>query len=710
MKPTANGTNPCVWLPVFSSDGRPSGVPVGRSPRQQVASMAVRPVEVKTKIGQAPATTSARHGTTPDGMARTQGWGRLYARLEPWAKRLILITYDAVTINLVVGLALWLRFEGNIPWAYLSQYLRVAVVYTFISLVAFYFLGLYNSIWEYASIDEALAAAKGAVAGALALAVLLHLPPARGFPRSVIAMTLFLNYLAIVGGRVSVRVARRVQALAEIRGLRDPKRVLIVGAGQAGVMTLRELQRHPELGYRPVGFVDDDQRKRGLRIHGVPVLGTSGDLKNLVQRKACNEVIVAMPAAGPGPVRRVVEQCASLGVKIKTLPGVYELIDGKVTVNQIRDVSLEDLLGREPVRVNLEEIAAYLEGERVLVTGAGGSIGSELCRQIARLRPESLLMLDNHENGVYELDLELAARDPGPWGTGERPGGSEKPLKRTVIIADIRDREKIETVFKTFQPTVVFHAAAHKHVPLMEAYPEEAIKTNVHGTKNVADMAAQYGTKRFVLISTDKAVNPKSVMGATKRMAELIIQSYNGSTPCRFVAVRFGNVLGSAGSVVPIFKAQIARGGPVTVTHPEMTRYFMTIPEAVALVLQAGGMGEGGEVFILDMGKPIRINMLARQLITLSGFVPDEDIKIMYVGTRPGEKLYEELLTGDEDQVATKHNRIFMAKSEQAGTDFNSLLALIHENHASLSLLNALTAFTLARNRVVGVEFVNENE
>lgn len=606
-------------------------------------------------------------------MGQAEPRGTVYERLSPWAKKLIMLAYDAATINLVVIFGLLLRFDNDVPWSYFQRYLIVAAPYTLVSLIAFYFLGLYHSIWEYASVDEALAAVKGALASTLALGMLLYLPPSQGFPRSVVLIALFLNFLALAGGRMSIRIARRLQVMADMHDLRDPKRVIIVGAGQAGAMTLRELQRHPELGYRPVGFVDDDPHKRGLRINGVPVLGTSDDLKAVAQRLACNEVIVAMPAAGAGPVRRVVQDCASLGVKIKTLPGVYELIDGKVTVNQIREVSLEDLLGREPVCVNLAEIAAYLEGERVLVTGAGGSIGSELCRQIARLRPESLLMLDNHENGVYELDLELAGRASVPVGADGRPASSENALKRTVIIADIRDREKIESVFKTFQPTVVFHAAAHKHVPLMEAYPEEAIKTNVYGTKNVADMAAQNGTKRFVLISTDKAVNPKSVMGATKRMAEMIIQSYDGLTPCRFVAVRFGNVLGSTGSVVPIFKAQIASGGPVTVTHPEMMRYFMTIPEAVALVLQAGGMGRGGEVFVLDMGNPVKIDELARQLITLAGFTPGRDIDIVYSGIRPGEKLKEELLTGEEERMATQHNRIFVARTEVNETELESI-------------------------------------
>lgn len=619
--------------------------------------MAVRQIDVKTKVK----------------MGQAEPRGTVYERLSPWAKKLIMLAYDAATINLVVIFGLLLRFDNDVPWSYFQRYLIVAAPYTLVSLIAFYFLGLYHSIWEYASVDEALAAVKGALASTLALGMLLYLPPSQGFPRSVVLIALFLNFLALAGGRMSIRIARRLQVMADMHDLRDPKRVIIVGAGQAGAMTLRELQRHPELGYRPVGFVDDDPHKRGLRINGVPVLGTSDDLKAVAQRLACNEVIVAMPAAGAGPVRRVVQDCASLGVKIKTLPGVYELIDGKVTVNQIREVSLEDLLGREPVCVNLAEIAAYLEGERVLVTGAGGSIGSELCRQIARLRPESLLMLDNHENGVYELDLELAGRASVPVGADGRPASSENALKRTVIIADIRDREKIESVFKTFQPTVVFHAAAHKHVPLMEAYPEEAIKTNVYGTKNVADMAAQNGTKRFVLISTDKAVNPKSVMGATKRMAEMIIQSYDGLTPCRFVAVRFGNVLGSTGSVVPIFKAQIASGGPVTVTHPEMMRYFMTIPEAVALVLQAGGMGRGGEVFVLDMGNPVKIDELARQLITLAGFTPGRDIDIVYSGIRPGEKLKEELLTGEEERMATQHNRIFVARTEVNETELESI-------------------------------------
>lgn len=597
------------------------------------------------------------------------------ARVHALGRRLILAAADALLLNAAALLAYLIRFEGNPPPAHLYQYEAVAVPFTLLSLAAFFLSGLYSSLWRYASVDEVFTVLRGTTASAGVLALLVYglpalgrwaglevLAEARGFPRSIVILTWLLATILIGGLRFSVRLSRRaarmwrrgfVPAAGNGHGA-GGRRVLIVGAGDAGSLVARELGKHAEMGYEPVGFLDDDPRKQGLRVHGLPVLGTRQALPDVVARLGVAEVLIAMPSAPGRVIREIVEACRELPVKIRTLPGMYELVNGSVSVKQIRDVQIEDLLGREPVEIDLGEVAGYLRGRRVLVTGAGGSIGSELCRQAARFQPRELLLLDHSENGLFEVLLELEHRFPD--------------LRRRVIVADVRDQEKIEREFALHRPEVVFHAAAHKHVPLMEAHPDEAVKTNIFGTKHVAEAALRHGARRFVLISTDKAVNPSSVMGATKRVAEMIVQALDaerrqrdpGGT--RFVAVRFGNVLGSRGSVVPLFKEQIARGGPVTVTHPEMRRYFMTIPEAVQLVIQAGAMGEGGEIFILDMGEPVRILDLAENLIRLSGFEPGVDIPIVITGPRPGEKLFEEILTAEEGVLTTRHKRIHVGR------------------------------------------------
>ncbi|MGE5590097.1 MAG: polysaccharide biosynthesis protein [Bacillota bacterium] len=589
---------------------------------------------------------------------------------------MILLASDALLVNAGVFFALLIRFEGNPPHRYLQEYGKVAVAFTLMTLVVFLLAGLYSSLWRYASVDDVFTILRGTMLSTLALFLLIYALPAlaheagwssagfvKSFPRSVIILTFLLNTILVGGLRFSIRYARRTAWASRSRfpwsstgdrgaGARRGHRTLIVGAGDAGALVARELAKHQELGYEPLGFVDDDPYKQRMKVHGLPVLGTRQDLPRLVRDLDVAELIIAMPSAAGRVVREVVASVRDLHVKVKTLPGMYELLDGTVSISQIREVQIEDLLGREPVAVNLEEIAGYLSGERVLVTGAGGSIGSELCRQVASFRPRQLILLDHGENGVFETSLHLRHSFPD--------------LEATVVIADVRDRDKILQVFEHYRPEVVFHAAAHKHVPLMEAQPDEAIKTNVFGSKNVADAAFQVRAKRFVMISTDKAVNPSSVMGATKRVAEMVVQALDGErrrldpSGTRFVAVRFGNVLGSRGSVVPVFKEQIARGGPVTVTHPDMRRYFMTIPEAVQLVIQAGAMGEGGEIFILDMGEPVRILDLAENLIRLSGLEPGVDIPIVFTGPRRGEKLYEELMTADEDTVSTRHKRIYI--------------------------------------------------
>jgi len=416
-------------------------------------------------------------------------------------------------------------------------------------------------------------------------------------------------------------------------------------------MVAKELANHPEIGKRAVGFIDDDPSKANSVLMGLPVLGTRDGIRRVIHDYGVNEVIVAMPSAPGGVIRATMDACKDLKVRIKTLPGVYELVDGKVSVKQLRDIQIEDLLGREPVDLDLDQIGAYLAGQTVLVTGAGGSIGSEICRQITRFKPKSIVLLGHGENSIFEIEQELDRRHPG---------------QHTVaVIADVRDEHRIGRVFEQYKPDVVFHAAAHKHVPLMEANPEEALTNNVFGTRNVARAADKHGSKRFVMISTDKAVNPISVMGMSKRVAEMVVQAIGSTSRTKFMAVRFGNVLGSRGSVVPMFRKQIAEGGPVTVTHPDMTRYFMTIPEAVQLVIQAGAMGHGGEVFVLDMGEPIKITRLAEEIIRLSGMEPGKDMEIVYTGVRPGEKLFEEILTTEEVATTTRHKKIFVAKDAE---------------------------------------------
>jgi len=426
------------------------------------------------------------------------------------------------------------------------------------------------------------------------------------------------------------------------------RNVMVIGAGEAGSLVIQEFKKHPDLKMRPVVLIDDDINKHGMRIHGVRVYGGRHIIPEMVQKKNIKEIIIAMPSVDRFQIREIVSICSETKCKLRIVPGVYELLDGKVSIKRLRDVKIEDLLGREPVKVNLEEISGYLKDKVVLVTGGGGSIGSELCRQIARFKPKELLIFDISENNIYNLEFDLKNLFPD--------------LKYTALIGSIRDRARLEYIFDKYRPNVVFHAAAHKHVPLMELNATEAIKNNVFGTLNVAELADKYNAERFTLISTDKAVNPTNIMGASKRIAEIIIQMMSMKSSTVFSAVRFGNVLGSEGSVVPLFKKQIESGGPVTVTHPEVIRYFMTIPEAVQLVIQAGAMAKGGEIFILDMGEPVKIADLARDMIRLSGLEPDVDIEIKYIGLRPGEKLYEELLLNEEGLTATKYKKIYIAK------------------------------------------------
>ncbi|RLT43844.1 MAG: polysaccharide biosynthesis protein [Chloroflexi bacterium] len=552
----------------------------------------------------------------------------------------------------------------------LSRYADGLVFYTLLSiglrLLVFQRMGLYRRFWRYASIEEL-----GRIAWAVVLSTLLllcivlasRLPlvaafgfPLWNFPRSVVLIDGLLLLLGVGGIRFSVRLATRWQPFA--RGV-QVRRVLVVGAGDAGAMIVREMRQNPSLGLEPVGFIDDDPTKQNVRIHDVPVLGTRSDIPMAAQEYKVSQVIIAMPTATGVTIREIVRICDQTGVRARIMPGLGELLDGRVTLKQVRDVRIEDLLRREPVQTDVEAVAGLLRGKRVLVTGGGGSIGSELCRQIWRSNPAELIILGHGENSIFDIHNELRGEEPG---VGDENGHRDGP-QLTPIIADIRFGERIRQVFERYRPQVVFHTAAHKHVPLMEMNPVEAVTNNVQGTENVVAAALAVGVERFVMISTDKAVNPTSIMGVSKRSAELVVHRAAKVSGKPYVAVRFGNVLGSRGSVVLTFQRQIAAGGPVTVTHPEMKRFFMTIPEAVQLVLQAAVLGSGGEVFVLDMGQAVRIADLARDLIELSGLRVGEDVEIVYSGMRPGEKLFEELFIPGERYVRTRHAKIFLASN-----------------------------------------------
>ena len=561
-------------------------------------------------------------------------------------ERSVLMFFDILLINLTLWLSFTVRFEGNIPLAYRNNWLYYTFLVTSLRMGCFYVFGLYNSLWGYSSLPEMIQIIKAITASSLLIFVIDQIILQLSIPKSIHFISLVINILLIGGSRFAIRLRQEVLNAFENRR-RKGRRVLIIGAGQAGALIIREMQQQSN-PYLPVAILDDNYDKIKRYLHGVPVVGSIKQLPHAVKDYQIDEILVAIPSASKERLREIVVIAKETGLPIRIIPGLLASGNEKVTLAQVREVQIEDLLGREPVKLHVEEIAGYLKGERVLVTGAGGSIGSELCRQVARFEPECLFLLGRGENSIYQIDQELKEFFPA--------------LNKTPVIIDVRDRGRLEQFFREYQPTVVFHAAAHKHVPLMESVPDEAVKNNVFGTRNVAELSDRYGVKRFVMISTDKAVNPTSVMGATKRVAEMLIQLLARQSKTKFCAVRFGNVLGSRGSVIPLFQHQIAKGGPVTVTDPEMVRFFMTIPEAVSLVIQAGAMGEYGEIFILDMGEPVRIIDLARDLIRLSGFEPEKDIEIQICGIRPGEKLYEEILTSEEGTNATRHERIFVSK------------------------------------------------
>ncbi len=573
---------------------------------------------------------------------------------------------DVALLNLALWGAFALRFELKIPGVFISNYLAIALFVTLVRLSTFLYLGVYKGVWRYMGMTDLVTIIKAITLGSIIiLAATWTVVPGLGYPRSVVIIEWLGDVMLIGGVRMAFRLWSHGRLQAQARDL-PQSRALVVGAGDAGEMVVRQMQAHPEYGYLPVAFADDDPKKRGKKIHGVPISGGLNEILAIVEHRQADTIVIAIPSAPGRIVKEVVEQCQRARIRFKIVPGIKEIIEGGVSINQIRDIELDDLLRRPPVNIALEEISGYLEGKTVLVTGAGGSIGSELCRQISGFRPKTLIMCGKGENSLYEIASELESR----------PG---RPTLETVIC-DVTDAPRVEQVFARHHPEVVFHAAAHKHVPMMEHNPGEAVKNNVFGTKVLAEACLRHGTDRLVMISTDKAVNPSSVMGATKRIAEKVIMSLVGRGKTKFMAVRFGNVLGSRGSVVPLFKKQIAAGGPVTVTHPDMERYFMTIPEAVQLVIQAGALGQGGEVFVLDMGQPVKIVDLARDMIRLSGFEPEKDIPIVYTGLRPGEKMFEELLTAEEGVNSTKHAQIHVARGKHARLDqLPELLAELSE-------------------------------
>ena len=559
----------------------------------------------------------------------------------------ILMAADVLALCLASFLGLFVRFDLNIsriPPEYARAALEFLPYYILASLVIFFLARMYSTMWSVAGVREALH-----VVAACGLASLVQIAGMVLLQLSVPRSFFLVSFTALCAEELGIRLSYRVViSLFGNHSKKAAKRIMIVGAGTSGSVILKEMTTSSLVNGCVVCFVDDDKNKAGKFLNGVPVAGNRNDIPRLAEEYKIDEIYIAIPSASAKERKAIIEICRETGCQVKILPGIYQLINGEVSIAKLRNVEIEDLLGRDPIRVNLDEIMGYVSGKVVLVTGGGGSIGSELCRQVASHNPKQLIIFDIYENNAYDIQLELKEKYPD--------------LDLVVLIGSVRNTHRIETVFEKYRPDIVYHAAAHKHVPLMEDSPNEAIKNNVFGTYKTAKAADKYGTSRFVLISTDKAVNPTNIMGASKRMCEMVVQMMNARSKTDFVAVRFGNVLGSNGSVIPLFKKQIEQGGPVTVTHPDIIRYFMTIPEAVSLVLQAGAYARGGEIFVLDMGEPMKILDLAKNLIRLSGYTPDVDIPIVFTGLRPGEKLYEELLMNEEGMQDTPNKLIHIGK------------------------------------------------
>ncbi len=566
------------------------------------------------------------------------------------SKVLLVVLMDIFSTALAFFLGLWLRYDftfGGIARYHLINYINTIGIWCAITVAVLAAFHLYNCIWVYVGISEVFR-----ILGAyLVLAVIGVAFQIYGvaLPRSSCIIGLLLGCFFTIGIRFSYRLSKTVQhRLQHMAGAANHKNVMLIGAGEAGRALATEFNSSKYILDNLVCVIDDNPAKQGKRLCGIPIVGGRRDIPAMVQKYHVSKIVMSIPSASAVTRKDILDICSTTGCEVQMLPGMYQVLNGEVSVSKLRAVDPQDLLGREPIQVNLEEIFGYVSGKVVMVTGGGGSIGSELCRQIARAHPKQLIIFDIYENNAYDIQMELQRNHP--------------ELDLQVMIGSVRNLSRVDSLVEHYRPELIFHAAAHKHVPLMENSPNEAIKNNVFGTYNMAKTAAKYGVKRFVLISTDKAVNPTNIMGASKRLCEMVVQMMNRRSRTEFVAVRFGNVLGSNGSVIPLFKKQIEAGGPVTVTHPDIIRYFMTIPEAVSLVLQAGYYAKGGEIFILDMGQPVKIDTMARNMIRLSGYEPDVDIKVEYTGLRPGEKLFEELLMKEEGLQDTDNKLIHIGK------------------------------------------------
>jgi FlaA1/EpsC-like NDP-sugar epimerase len=604
-------------------------------------------------------------------------------------KTLATVAFDVCVIIVSFNVALLLRFDCSLPCIHSSQALLLLPPLLLLKLIAFGLMGTSKGWWRYVSLHDALVILRGNLVATLLVFIFytLFYKPYADIPTSVLMIDGLLCFMIMTGSRVIARLygetfgrQRSCSCQVEMQG-----KVIVVGSGAAGQTIVREIRQNPHLNMNIIGFLDNDPQRLEQKFQGVPVLGLSDNLEKICRLQNADLVIITQPAVSRKELLAILDTCRKLSIKSKILPSVGEIINEEVSICHVRDVQLEDLLGRKPVHLDVAEIKRYLKGKRVLVTGAGGSIGSEICRQIIGYSPESIVLFDNAETPLFNIENELKALS--------------QFVRLIPSLSDVRDAQKVNSVFSTCKPEVVFHAAAYKHVPMLEVHPAEAVTTNVLGTRNLADAARAAGVERFVMVSTDKAVNPANVMGASKRAAEIYVQYLARKSTTIFNTVRFGNVLGSNGSVIPIFKGQIAKGGPVTVTHPEIVRFFMTIPEAAQLVLQAGSMGRGGEIFLLDMGEPIKILDLAEELIRLSGLRPYEDIDITFTGLRPGEKLFEELLLDGEDITTTGHEKIFVARPRPI--DSTTLVRWFDE--ISLSSLHDMDsgAFTSMLKRIV---------
>lgn len=567
--------------------------------------------------------------------------------------------FDCIFLLFGPVLALQLRLDGQVDFnLYFNGLIWCTFIFLVIDIIVFYKLGLYNRYWNSASVDELaklIYITFWALVIQTATFIVFNHFEFLGFetlPLSLPLLNGIITFFFVTGARFSIRLLERFNERRKISF--HGERVLIVGSGKAGISIVQEMQRNPQLGLNPVAFVDDDEEKKGLKVRGIPVMGTRHSLPEIITRMDINKVIIAMPTAPGSEIRDIVSICRKTGVQARTIPGIFEILDDKVRIDSIRQVQIEDLLRREPVQTDIKKVEDFLNGKRVLVTGSGGSIGSELCRQIIKCHPSEIILLGQGENSIFDIQHEILKRL-------SLTNGKHHPTKVNTVIANIRSYNRLDNVFEELQPDVIFHTAAHKHVPMMEDNSCEAISNNIKGTQNLIELSLKHNVEHFVYISTDKAVNPSSIMGASKRVAEMIVLKAARVYGKNYSAVRFGNVLGSRGSVVLTFKRQISEGGPVTITHPDIQRFFMTIPEAVQLVLQASVIGNGGEIFVLDMGKAVKVVDLAKDIIRLSGYEVDKDIKIVYTGMRPGEKLYEELFIPGELYEKTIHEKILIA-------------------------------------------------